>query len=65
MKKITLVSTTGHITSFEIDEDIIQPIKKRLRFEENHCEPFMLEFNNKTIWVNPNNLYFIEIENEG
>lgn len=59
MKKIKMTTVTGHQTEIEVDDGSVETIKRAF-FES---DPFLVNFKNKTIWINPGNIYFVEMEN--
>lgn len=59
MKNVYMTSTAGHTTSLTITDISAQNIKQALITKE---APFLIQFGNQDIWINPKNIYFIHIE---
>jgi hypothetical protein len=59
MKKIKMTTPQGHQTTIEVEDDCITTIKQCFQ----DYDPFLVTFKNKTLWINPENIYVAEIEN--
>lgn len=59
MKKVKMTTIFGHQTTMEVSDDSMTTVKHNFL----DGEPFLINFLNKTIWINPSNIYFTEFEN--
>jgi len=59
MNNVSITSTSGHTTLLTLSDISAQTIKQSLITKE---VPFLIQFDNQDIWINPKNIYFIHIE---